>query len=267
MEIRMKKVFFALFIALGATLLLFNSKQSQENGFVDAVSLEKKESHESGLNSLERTRQPASSTKNSEAPSARSTPAALMVAGFPSSGSDPISAYINNESLATVNRDSALDAFRMLNSCSSLPSPDEIPSEMNAQLGLASARDICSEIQERRVFRRDELITFAADLGSVEATLLLPSFPPPFSQAPPDSQEVSENVLDWQQRIIGKLQDIADSGNSEAQLRLARLFSGEFPAYEDRELAKSYVELALATGHLTPYQVSLAQNLLRKLPE
>ncbi len=260
----MKKASVFFLTALAAILILYYARQTPDLGSVGSIN----PTDQNDLRSLASTPIPEPHRSTSETGSTqpeRITPVALVVAGFPDLGPDPLDSFLREEGQATHNKDSALTAFRMLNSCDSLPSLESVPSEMATEIDLDSAINLCREIQRASSFRTDELVGLASELGSVQATILLPSFPPAFNES--DSSNVKGDFLNWQEQTIRKLQDVAESGNADAQLRLARLLSGEFPAFQNKNLAREYVQLALDTGGLSPYQISLGHSLLRKIPD
>lgn len=198
-------------------------------------------------------------------PSRATTPDAFLVYGVSFDTLDPVSEYLTLESESLHKSGAAMEAFGILDACRQIPGSQSVTAEIENTLALSEARQTCKEITAAASLARHELIEQAASLGDPEAILLLPSFPPPFSNHRPE--EVSERFLSWQQQTVARLESLADQGSVDAQLRLARLYAGEFPAFEDLSLAYLYLDELLRSGNLSPVQQTAAASLRARLPK
>jgi hypothetical protein len=189
---------------------------------------------------------------------------ALQAHGIDLISDNPEMDYLEWEKDARSNPESAMSAYRIRNGCKQLPPLIDVPEDMARTLQLPEAHAICEDIAGVANLETYELIQSAAGFGNAEAILLSPSFPPPFIDTP--SQTASASFMAWQEETVLNLETLAGSGNIDARIRLALLYSGGFPAFQDYELARLYVDEVLRSADLTPTQESAASSIRERLP-
>lgn len=175
----------------------------------------------------------------------------------------PVGHFVDLESKSLTDARAAMEAFDVLESCNLIPSNDDLTPEMIELLEIEEAQSICEEILSITDISRRELVQRAARLGNEEAVLLLPSFPPPFVDT--HTQSASESFLKWQEETIVDLTLLADQGNIDAKIQLARLHAGGFPAFEDYQLAYLYVDEVLRAENISLMQERAATSLRSRL--
>ncbi|MEX2499545.1 MAG: hypothetical protein WD397_11815 [Wenzhouxiangellaceae bacterium] len=119
----------------------------------------------------------------------------------------------------------------------------------------------CSLVDQVAIYEKWELVEFGAVNGNFDAIVAQLSFPPPPGALQgPDGPLTTE---EWTDLVVNRVRKAADRGYPDAMLKAAEIHSGLLRSETNYELAEMYLERLLQVPDLTPYQESMAFELLK----
>ncbi len=187
----------------------------------------------------------------------------LSLFGLSSEGSDNSESlediYIDAEMDAPHDGDAAWRAATIRRQCDFsagvTASDEDIPDIYEA------ISEQCSLLEQTSVYQKWELVEFGAVNGNVDAIVAQLSFPPP-----PGALQGKEGPLtaeEWNNLVFNRVRKAADGGHPGAMLKTAEIYAGLHHGETDYALAEDYLERLSHVPDLTPYQKSMALNLLK----